>query len=118
MACDTLFAQSRNGVGKMHTMTMITEHEGTEEWFCPVCGRHLLVSWFPGFKRTVLEAGDPYADHQGFRDNSEMDDRVPIPVNKTHRPELPERPFEDPRLRPWIMWMDEVDFERLWDPRR
>ena len=104
----------------MHTMTMINEHEGTEEWFCPVCGRHLLVSWFPDFKRTILEAGDPYADHQGFRDNSEMGDRVPIPVNKTRRLELPEKPiaFEDPRLAPWIMWMDEVDFERLWDPRR
>jgi hypothetical protein len=101
----------------MHTMIMITEHEGTEEWLCSICGRHLLVTWFPDFKRTVLESGDLSADHRGFRDNSQAEDRVPVPVDKAYRSELPEQPSasEDLRLTPWIIWMDEVDFENLWN---
>jgi len=101
----------------MHTMTLINEHEGSEEWLCSTCGRHFLVNWFPKFKRTVLEPGDLSADHSGFRDNSQADDRVPVPVDKTYRSELPEQPFalEDPSLTPWIMWMDEVGFEDLWN---
>ena len=99
----------------MHTMIMLNEHEGTEEWVCPSCGRHLLVTWFPDFKRTVLEAGDLSASHSGFKDNSLMEDRIPVPVDKTHRQEEPKRLLEDPRLVPWIRWMDEVGFENLWN---
>jgi hypothetical protein len=59
------------------------------------------------------------ADHRGFRDNSQADERerVPVPVDKTYRSELQEQSFtfEDPSLAPWIMWMDEVDFENLWN---
>ncbi|MGD8405234.1 MAG: hypothetical protein PVJ21_16340 [Anaerolineales bacterium] len=101
----------------MHTMTLINEHEGSEEWLCSSCGRHLLVNWFPNFTRTVLEPGELSAAHRGFRDNSQADDRLSVPVDKTYRSELPELPlaFEDPSLTPWIMWMDEVGFEGLWN---
>ena len=101
----------------MHTMTLINEHEGTEEWLCSSCGRHMLISWQPGFKRTILEDGDMFADHRGFRDNSQADDKVLVPVDKTYRSDMPERlsAFDDPSLTPWIMWMDEVGFENLWN---
>jgi hypothetical protein len=102
----------------MHTMIMINEHEGTEEWLCSSCGRHLLVSWYPNFKRIVLEAGDLSAAHSGFKEDSSMEHMIFVPVDKTHQPEMPEQPgqpMEDPRLAPWIMWMDEVGFENLWN---
>lgn len=103
----------------MHTMTMINEHEGTEEWLCSSCGRHLLVSWYPNFKRIVLETGDPSATHSGLKGDYSMEDRIAIPVDKTRQPEEPKKqpiqPVEDPRLIPWIMWMDEVGFENLWN---
>ncbi len=38
---------------------------GAEEWHCPACGRRLLMSWPPAYKRVVLEAGDDYAIHSG-----------------------------------------------------
>jgi hypothetical protein len=36
-----------------------------EEWYCPECGRRLLVYWTPSFKRVVLDRGDDYAVHAG-----------------------------------------------------
>ncbi len=39
-----------------HEMVLGTTYpSGAEEWNCPTCGRRLLISWEPKFKRTVLE---------------------------------------------------------------
>jgi hypothetical protein len=48
-----------------HTMTLIERHEGTEEWYCPICGRHTLLE-FHSWRRVVLEAGDTTVAHTGF----------------------------------------------------
>ena len=98
----------------MHIMTMIHEHEGTEEWLCSSCGRHLLVSWNPVFEKTVLLEGDPSAKHTGLKNNLQARDKVYVPVNKTTPPEAIEEPVEDARLEPWVRWMDEIGFENLW----
>ena len=118
MSCGMLLPKHDNGDDKMHTMIMINEHEGTEEWLCSSCGRHLLVSWHPNFKRIVLEVGDPSATHSGFKEDSSMEHLIAVPVDKTYQPEelvQPGQPVDDPRLVPWIMWMDEVGFENLWN---
>lgn len=49
-----------------HTMNLTQEHEGTEEWVCPTCGRTVLVEWNPFRKREVI-AGDVYASHSGSK---------------------------------------------------
>ena len=49
----------------MHTMTLVTEHEGTQEWLCPICGRRLLVEFNPEWRRVVVEAGDEMISHTG-----------------------------------------------------
>jgi hypothetical protein len=103
------------GDDNMHTMTLINEHEGTEEWLCPSCGRHLLVSWFPKFKRTVLEDGDSSSAHSGFKNDLQADELMAEPVLKNPQNEDYESQVLDARLVPWIMWMDEVGFETLWD---
>jgi len=97
----------------MHTMTMINEHEGTEEWLCSSCGRHLLVSWNPVFKKTVLLEGDPSAKHTGLKNNLLARDKRDVPTALLPGP--PKESVEDPRLLPWLTWMDESGFENLWN---
>jgi len=94
----------------MHTMTLITEHEGTEEWQCPTCGRHLLVSWNPVFHKTVLLEGDPSARHTGLKKNVQTKNIPPALLPGTE-----DEPIEDARLEPWVIWMDEIGFENLWN---
>ena len=36
-----------------------------EEWYCPTCGRRILMQWPPHYKKIVLESGDTHAGHSG-----------------------------------------------------
>lgn len=97
----------------MHMMTLIKEHEGTGEWLCSSCGRHLLVSWNPVFNKTVLVEGDQYAEHIRIKKKMQATDQMNATTALLPKPE--EEPFEDPRLIPWLEWMDEIGFEDLWN---
>jgi len=56
----------------MHEMTLVREHEGTEEWLCPSCGRRLLIEWQPKWRRVVVDEGDPSVTHAAMK-NMEID---------------------------------------------
>jgi hypothetical protein len=96
-------------------MDLIREHEGTEEWGCPDCGRHMLVNWNPKFKRTILESGDPSMGHTAFKNNVKPEDLVEDRFNGI----LPEReviePADEARLAPWVSWMDKNNYSNLWN---
>lgn len=94
----------------MHTMKMIREHEGMQEWHCPTCGRHMLVNWMPRFKRTILQAGDPNVPHNGFQSDMQMNSAAGAFV---HDREI-EKPLDESRLTPWELWLDRSDFDNLW----
>ena len=38
---------------------------GAEEWYCPACGRRMLLRWPPDYEKLVLEHGDETAAHVG-----------------------------------------------------
>jgi hypothetical protein len=38
---------------------------GAEEWYCPVCGRRMLLRWPPDYEKLVLDHGDDAAVHVG-----------------------------------------------------
>ena len=38
---------------------------GAEEWWCPDCGRRLLLRWSPSYAKVVLARGDEHAVHAG-----------------------------------------------------
>ena len=38
---------------------------GAEEWWCPSCGRSLVMRWPPCYEKVVLSEGDPSAVHVG-----------------------------------------------------
>jgi hypothetical protein len=101
----------RNGEVKMHTMSMIREHEGTEEWHCPICGRHMIVNWKPKFKRTVLKAGDSSVSHSGFRNDLQSGGEPSASVHNLQA----EKPIDESRLAPWETWLDETGFDNLWN---
>jgi len=94
----------------MHTMTLIREHEGMGEWLCSVCGRRLLVSWNPVFKKTILVEGDPSANHIRIKKNSQSGEQPAALL-----PKPGETPMDDPKLDPWLTWMEESGFEDLWN---
>src|SRR6266496_6814283 len=51
-----------------HEMELTGSSEsGAEEWFCPRCGRRLLVRWRPAFQKLVLDRGDERARHAGAK---------------------------------------------------
>lgn len=93
----------------MHTMSIIREHEGTEEWHCPTCGRHMIVNWSPKFKRTIVQTGDLSVSHNGFRNG------LQIGRGAAASDSAVERPIDEARLMTWEMWLDETGFNDLWD---
>jgi hypothetical protein len=99
----------------MHKLDLVREHEGTEEWLCPNCGRHMLVNWTPRFKRTILEYGDMSVGHTAFKNNIQVEDIVDAQVNGT----LPDvdvmEPVDESRLIPWNSWMDKSNYSDLWN---
>ncbi|HXQ33753.1 MAG TPA: hypothetical protein VN843_07065 [Anaerolineales bacterium] len=97
-----------------HEMQLKTEStSGAELWYCPRCGRRLLLDWEPKFKKTILEAGDEYAIHSGGKGGLRMGRTQIMTVNDPSFEE--EHPIEDARLAPWEEWLEESDFEDLWD---
>jgi len=102
----------------MHTMNLISEHEGTEEWLCPDCGRHLLVNWVPRFKRTVIVAGDNFVGHsgfKGFKSNVQLEGLVGTQAEAASPHTEAIEPADETRLIPWISWMDKNNYSDLWN---
>jgi hypothetical protein len=90
-----------------HVMNLEIIHEsGAEEWFCPNCGRRFLMQWPPQYRKIVLQEGDPHASHSGGKGGLEIQS---LQVNHEST-----QIDEDPNLKPWIDWMEQVDLERLW----
>ncbi len=51
-----------------HEMELTGSSEsGAEEWFCPRCGRRLLLRWRPAFEKLVLDRGDEWVRHAGAK---------------------------------------------------
>jgi hypothetical protein len=83
-----------------------THATGAEEWYCPTCGRRLLMFWPPEYKKIVLEPGDDYAVHTGAKGGLRMGAPETIQNGDPYA--------GDKYLIPWIEWMKKVDFEGLW----
>ena len=85
-----------------------TNPSGVQEWVCPECGRHVLMSWPPNYTKVVLEVGDEMAVHSGGKGG------VSMGVSKIISKEELETE-EDPRLSVWSDWMKKTHFADWWD---
>lgn len=98
---------------EQHEMILDKTHpSGVDEWYCPSCGRRLLLDYAPKFKKTVLEAGDEYAVHSGGKGGLRIGRMQVRPDQGVGSEDV--IPLEDPRLAPWNAWLDDVGFENLW----
>jgi hypothetical protein len=112
-----------NGQEK-HEMSFEKKHpSGADEWVCPTCGRRMLITWEPKFRRTVLVASDVNVTHDGIWI------RIPIvgnlefpfvegPPSYEYR-ETIDLKIDEERLASWAAWLEKSSFEDLWnnDPR-
>lgn len=69
-----------------HEMRLATTHSSDqEEWYCPTCGRRILMQWPPHYKKIVLEPGDTYAYHTGGKGDLRIG---PPQIDRTEEPTL------------------------------
>ncbi len=84
-----------------HEMQLqMTYRTGVEEWYCPTCGRCLLLQWSPIYKRVVLEPGDEYVIHTGGKGG--FSTGIPQVASE-------EGEFAEELLNPWEDWLRDVD---------
>jgi hypothetical protein len=81
-----------------------TYPSGADEWFCPTCGRRLLMVYGPTFQKTILEAGDEYVVHSGGKGGVSMH-ASQILSNEELKSE------QDPHLSVWAEWLEERNFD-------
>lgn len=96
--------QVNNG---QHVMILeATRASGAEEWFCPTCGRRLLVTWAPAHKRVVLAQGDFYATHSASKGEG-----FSLGVVESVTPDISNaNGFNDEQLSSWKDWLEEFNW--------
>jgi hypothetical protein len=99
-----------------HEMVLGKTHpSGVDEWYCPTCGRRLVMEYEPAFKKTVLTAGDETAIHGGMKGGLRMGSIRSVSGDGTDAEEATEISLNDPSLAPWVAWLDNVNFDTLWN---
>jgi len=100
---------------EQHEMQLETTHSsGAEEWYCPTCERRFLVQWGeplgspPAYSMIIIEPGDQYARHSGSTGGLHI---ASSQVDQDNEALL----VDDSSLAPWLAWLEEVDFDNLWN---
>jgi hypothetical protein len=98
---------------EQHEMVLeLTHSSGAEEWYCPVCGRRMTITWEP-WKKIVLEQGDMYAAHSGSKGGLRLGSIGISQGNELKLPSSPDFSSEDRYLAPWSQWLENVDLDDL-----
>lgn len=69
-------------------MLQSTDRAGVEKWYCPTCGRTILLSWPPHYSLTVIAAGDEMAIHSGGKGGLRMSVEVEPGLSEGLRREI------------------------------
>lgn len=89
---------------------------GVEEWYCPTCGRRVIIQWNP-FKWVVLETGNDDVAHSGgtggmwIRSDVSQEQMAELPTHYNHRCALipkqtQEIPDDDDKLNELLRGVD------------
>lgn len=92
-----------------------TNGSGEENWYCPTCGRRMLITSHP-WKKVVLEQGDFYANHSASKGGLKLSSAKITPAENGASSEI-ETSIDDPYLAPWKRWMDKMDSDDLGNKR-
>lgn len=94
---------------EQHEMILEKTHSsGTEEWYCPECGRRMLLNWNPNYQKIVLVPGNEFAFHSGGKGGVKMQ-ASRLDSTEKHGSD------EDHRLAVWSKWMRDIHFDDWWD---
>jgi len=116
-----MFEQSAHAMELEHTYP-----SGAEEWYCPTCGRRMIMQWPPKYKKIVLEAGDEYATHAGGKGGIQIggvqaaaaDDLLSGGASQLDggapdaRDEEASDDLDRDSLGPWLKWLDDADLDQ------
>jgi hypothetical protein len=87
-----------------HEMVLEMRHpSGMQGWYCPTCGRRILLQVPPNSELVIVEPGDQYASHSGSTGGLRIGH-----VQVTERDEELEEISEE-SLRPWIKALKNLD---------
>ncbi len=76
--------------------------DGVEEWYCPTCGRRLLLHWPPENKRAILEPGDTHAIRSGGKRSGDREQGQAVSTGATPS-----------SLSQWEEWLEDIDMSQL-----
>jgi len=89
---------------EQHEMVLeMTHASGMQGWYCPTCGRRILLLVPPNSEMVIVEPGDPSASHSGSIGGLRIG-----AVQVSKRPEEPEEISEE-SLRLWIKAIENLD---------
>lgn len=89
---------------QQHEMQLeIRQPSGAEEWYCPTCGRRILLEVSPTYGMTIIEPGDTYARHSGSHGGLRIGP-VQVAQQDAERDEVSEE-----SLRPWIRALEDLN---------
>jgi hypothetical protein len=60
-----------------------TQPSGADEWFCPTCGRRIVMRPPPNYQKVVLDPGDEMAVHVGGKGGVRVGQFSASPSNTT-----------------------------------
>lgn len=87
-----------------HEMQLEKVHpSGAEEWYCPECGRNLILRWLPTFKKIVLDSGNELMRHSATKGGLRLTSvQVTDDAGAAHA---------DEGLALWSKWIDEMNLD-------
>lgn len=95
---------------QQHEMVLeVTHPSGAEGWYCPTCGRRILLQVPPNNQMVIVEPGDQYASHSGSRGGLRIG-RVQVALRDEELDEASGEVSEE-SLRPWIKALEELDLD-------
>jgi hypothetical protein len=98
---------------QLHEMVLEKTHpSGAEEWFCPICGRRMTITWHP-WRRVVLQPGNIYVAHTGSKTSLPTGPFPGMQNNVGDASSTKDPSTEDPYLVPWQRWASKVDLDDL-----
>ena len=76
---------------------------GAEEWYCPACGRRILLRLPPTDEMVIVEPGDKYASHWGSLGG------VQFGAARVTQQDAESAKTSEENLIPWIKALDDLE---------
>jgi len=91
---------------RFHVMVIEkTYPSGAEEWYCPACGRRLIMQWNPEYRRIILQSGEETILHTGSKAGVQVrSESIRFDERSGKVSTGPTKEID--RLAPWREWLD------------